>query len=610
MTESIRKEDWEQFCALGSVPASIREIVLRSWIRSKEKSEIDALKCAPTVAQEELRDIRSQNTRLRDAARAAVGRAGYMLEDAGAILLLCDGTGTVMDAAGDSRIISLGEENHLHPGGRWQEEAIGTNAIGTALHLAKPVSISGVEHFCEAIQRWSCAAAPVHDPVSGRLLGAVDISGPSDQNLRQASALAVSLAMQIEEALRSAGHQEHRLLIERLIARRLPRRGDEMTLLDRHGQRIWSSAAFDQVADQFQTDVQFLHDVSADSDGDPRGLLEKMRQTLPKAGVELISDRGMPLGLMVTISSRRPRRRTKEQGDISLTAIARTGLAMEQICETASRIVADGVPLVLKGPAGSGKETLARALHSAGPLADRPFEMVDCSLLTAETLRTGAGGNTGLMRLADAGGTLALDEPTETPGPVQPLLAQTLAMLLRAEGASLQITSLSSTALPDWTGTGGLRPDLYFRLSGTTLQLPALTERHEDLPGLIRCFAETYCDKQRGPALRFTPTAMMRLQAHDWPGNLRELRNLIESLSATSSSRLIDVIDLPPVIACGRRPASGDEETLRDRERAGILDALAECDGNMTQTARRLGISRSTLYLKLDQYGIPRKRRS
>ncbi|MDR5655002.1 helix-turn-helix domain-containing protein [Ruixingdingia sedimenti] len=100
---------------------------------------------------------------------------------------------------------------------------------------------------------------------------------------------------------------------------------------------------------------------------------------------------------------------------------------------------------------------------------------------------------------------------------------------------------------------------------------------------------------------------MLRLQAHDWPGNLRELRNMIEALSATSFSRLVDVTDLPQGIAHG--PGKMREDTLRDRERAEILNAVAQCGGNMTETARRLGISRSTLYLKLEQYGVPRGRR-
>src|SRR5690606_36656830 len=108
MTESIQKEDWERFRALGSVPPSIREIVFRSWVRSRERGEIGSLNRAPTVAQDELHGIRHRNARLRKAAQNAIRRTGYMLEDAGAMLLLCDRRGVVMDATGDSRILSRG----------------------------------------------------------------------------------------------------------------------------------------------------------------------------------------------------------------------------------------------------------------------------------------------------------------------------------------------------------------------------------------------------------------------------------------------------------------------------------------------------------------------
>ncbi|MFJ1293836.1 helix-turn-helix domain-containing protein, partial [Paracoccus yeei] len=268
-------------------------------------------------------------------------------------------------------------------------------------------------------------------------------------------------------------------------------------------------------------------------------------------------------------------------------------------------LVESGVPLLIKGAAGSGKETLARALHGAGPLARLPLAVVDCGLMDAESLRGGAGGT--LTQLAETGGTLVLDELSETPAAVQALLAQALAHLRREAGAPVQFISLSSVPLSQRVATGALRADLHFRLSGAILRLPALAERRGDLEQLVKRFSEIYSDRRKGSALRFTPAAMLRLQAHDWPGNLRELRNMIEALSATSFSRLVDVTDLPQGIAHG--PGKMREDTLRDRERAEILNAVAQCGGNMTETARRLGISRSTLYLKLEQYGVPRGRR-
>lgn len=608
MPESIQKEDWERFRALGSVPPSIREVVLRSWVRSRGRKEIETLKRAPSVAQDELRAIRSRNQRLRSAAQTAIRRAGYMLNDAGMMLLLCDRSGVVMEAEGDARILSRGQENHLHPGGHWNEDTIGTNAIGTALHLVKPVTISGVEHFCEAIQRWSCAAAPIKDPFSGELLGAIDISGPSEQSFGQVAAFSVTLAMQIEEAMRNAGLQEHRRLVERLLAERRDRSGDAIMVLDRFGQPVWSSAGFDAAAGRaWDGEGRALHLPADARDGDPGHLAARLRQVLPHADVDVLADRGDMLGVMLTLP--RPGLRSRGPADpaVDLAQIAQSGACLGPICAAAAKYVEGNVPLLIEGPVGAGKETLARALHGAGPQAGQRFEFVDCSLLDPDALRDDLVDAGALTRLAESDGTLCLDEPAQAPPPVQALLAQVLAHLRRAATAPLQILSLSSAGLAERMAQGELRSDLYFRLAAATLRLPALAERRDDLPALIRRFAAAYPQQRHGRALRFTPAAMLHLQAHDWPGNLRELRNLMESLGATSLSGLVDVADLPRHLTRPAGPRA--ESTLRDRERAEIAAAVAEAGGNMTEVARRLGIARSTLYLKLDQYGIPRPRR-
>lgn len=607
MRESIQKEDWERFHALGRVPPSVREVVLRSWIRSKEKNGLEALKSAPIVAMDEVHTIRNQNARLRAAADAAIRRVGYMLDDSGAMLLLCDRNGIVMDATGDAHTLHRGTENHLQPGGRWDESAIGTNAIGTALHTGKPTAIFGVEHFCEAIQRWSCAAAPIKDPVSGRVLGAVDISGPSNVAFGPISALSVTLALQIEEALRNASLQEHQRLIEKLLARRSLRAGGEMMVLDRHGQPIWSSTDFDAASREWIEHPEALHDL-AKTDCDPALLAQRMRTILPEAEVDLLAEQGEAIGLIVALPRRGQGAKPSIHTEITLQQIAETGSGMEAICAQARKLFDSGVPLLIEGAVGSGKETLALALHAERQQAGRPFEIVDCSLLKDVRLRGDLSNGTGFMRLAETGGTLCLDELAETPPQVQPLLAQAVAHLLREGTAQLHIVTLSSTNLAERMTNGTLRSELHFRTAGAGVRLPSLTERRQDIAGLVRRFCDLYAGRRNGKAIRFTPAAMMRLQVYGWPGNLRELRNLIESVSATSFNRLIDVGDLPMAITTSAPQRR--EETLRERERAEILDAVAAAAGNMTEAARRLGISRSTLYLKLNQYGVPRGRRN
>lgn len=144
-------------------------------------------------------------------------------------------------------MIDRGRENHLEPGGRWLETTIGTNAIGTSLHLKRPVAIAGAEHFCEEIQRWSCAGSPVADPASGRLIGVVDVSGPAERLPRQAAALSGSWR---RRSRRRCGRPTPRNISGwssgcwRWVS-------DEVVLLDRFGREVYASERFRGMAAEF-----------------------------------------------------------------------------------------------------------------------------------------------------------------------------------------------------------------------------------------------------------------------------------------------------------------------------------------------------------------------
>ena len=606
MTQSIRKEDWERYRVLGKVPPSIREVVLRSWERSKASSAVSALKAAPSLGDAELVAAHRRSRRIRTAARAGLGRAGYLLQDADAMLLLCDASGVVMDAVGDARILDLGRENHLQPGGRWLESAIGTNAIGTALHLRRPVCVSGVEHFCEEIQRWSCAATPVIDPANGAVLGVVDVSGPAGRVSPQSAALSAAMGLQIEEALRQQDGQTHQRMVAQALAGGGRWLNDELVLLDRFGRQVYATGRFASAAPEFG-DFEVARGLLRQGDLRDEGLLEGMRAALPGSVIDLMVEQGEPVG--VTIALRHSRSRKGSEALPRLDWIAAGSPAMAAVCAQARRLATSGVPILIAGETGVGKELLARAVHREGPRGASPFEILNCALLSPARLRDEIARGEGVARLGRTGGVLCLHEPLEIPDEAQGTVARLIEKLLAEAGGRLGVVSLTTADLGEAMREGRLRRDLYYRLAGVTLTLPPLVERTADIPRLLRHFAEVHARATGRRELRFTPAALLRLEAHDWPGNVRELRNLVETLAALTTSGLVVLRDLPGEILAPRRGTASAEDTLRGRERAEILDAISQAEGNLTKVAQRLGIARSTLYLKLDEHGIARPRR-
>ena len=286
------------------------------------------------------------------------------------------------------------------------------------------------------------------------------------------------------------------------------------------------------------------------------------------------------------------------------------------------------VPLLIEGETGVGKELLARAIH-ADAEGRRPFIAFNCGAVSKELVAgelfghvrgafTGATseGRPGRFELAHQG-TLCLDEVGEMPLDLQPVLLRVLeeGVVYRLGDAQprqvdIRLIAITNRMLRAEVEAGRFRRDLYHRISVTQLTVPPLRDRVEDIDVLVEHFNRTLAGRHGVKMRVFGPEVMAVLLGAPWLGNVRELRNVIESLLLTGSEEMVTLEDLPPELlgqgaaagpALVREPSSA---RLADAERAMILRAMKAEHGNLAGAARLLGISRSTLYRKLGRYGV------
>jgi transcriptional regulator of acetoin/glycerol metabolism len=299
------REAWEKFVERGALSADLRSSVAASWQRSRNHQVTVDRARAPLVAEAELFRHRSKHASLRHAARCALDNSRTFLSDANSIMILTDPTGLIIDTQGDDRVIDAGRTVHLEHGGRWSEADIGTNAIGAAIAESKPVQIRGVEHFCTKVQRWTCAAVPVHDPTDGELLGVVDISGPASTFNPQSLALAVSVGHHVESVLSQSVRQDHEKLLCHFLAKRSLWMTEEFIVLDRRGAILHGTErALGSMRDNRR---------GADGDAATRFLKAvpfeewptKLKEILPNASFDLVNNGTSGIGAIIVLHARR-----------------------------------------------------------------------------------------------------------------------------------------------------------------------------------------------------------------------------------------------------------------------------------------------------------------
>jgi two-component system response regulator HydG len=307
--------------------------------------------------------------------------------------------------------------------------------------------------------------------------------------------------------------------------------------------------------------------------------------------------------------------------------------AMLKLLETVSQVAPSEATVLISGDSGTGKELIAGALHFNSLRKNGPFVKINCAAITETLLESELFGHekgafTGADRRKDGrfsqahGGTLLLDEVSEMSLMMQVKLLRALQEreFNRVGGEStiqfdVRVIAATNKNLKDQINEGAFREDLYYRLNVVELEVPPLSDRKEDIPLLTRHFLETFTAKNRKEIKGFTPKAMDNLIRYNWPGNVRELMNAVERAVVLARSSYLDEADFPfmkdflieerqkdstrpdPLILQGETP-------LEEIEKTAILNTLQAANGNKSEAARRLGITRKTLHKKLKAYGV------
>ncbi len=660
MTESARERAWADFVVSKRDP-DVAPLVLDSWLRSRDVFHVDpALKRSPIVLPED--EWRRRGERL-EALRASVPvleRLGDELRETQDMLALCDAEGYVLSTAGHPRVIEETAEINLRVGGSWNEQAAGTNGIGTVLAEGRTVQVIGAEHYVQAWQRWVCTGAPIRHPLTGETLAVIDVTGYRDK-VQAHTLLAVrATAALIEQRLLLEFTLEEKLLCDSLFARANRMPADAMLAVDRRGRVVQLNAAAERLltarrhsrgralGDELEPVLKgaFEH-----GDERPEGYEETFSSQALGGQVRIVTlpvfRNRHPIGAIVVLPLGEPGRTRPDRSHrmhaetLALREEVDKASMFEEIVGTSaplraalarvSRVGPTDSTVLITGETGTGKELIARAIHKRSTRSSRAFVSVNCAaippaLIASELFGHEKGAFTGALQrrlgrfeLADRG-TIFLDEIGDLPSDTQLALLRVLQERefervggTRSLRVDVRVIAATNRELNAAMAGGTFRSDLFYRLNVFPIEMPPLRERQEDIPLLVAYFVDRYARKAGKTIGSIDKRTLEILQGYGWPGNIRELQNVIERSVIVSETETLAIDEswLRRESHEAQRPVQPLAEELVARERQMIEEALASSRGRVSGpsgAAAKLGIPGSTLESKIKALGIRKDR--
>ncbi|GAB2779304.1 sigma-54-dependent Fis family transcriptional regulator [Halomonas shantousis] len=615
-----------------------REVIRRSWTRCVDEYRLDPGRPRPVrvLTQQALKEHQEPVDELLHVARAGVDQLFVQIAPLGYVLLLTDRRGITVEFRGQREQDPALRRAGLYLGADWDERYAGTCAVGTCIHDIRAITCHQSEHFDATHIQLTCTAAPITDP-QGQVIAVLDISAlqsPRAQESQNFGLPLVNLYSRMIEDAYFLHRYRDRLILRFDTAREFVRlngrgliaieedgsviaaNGEGRALIEAHLRRWppWSPGQMPTATQLFDGEIGDLLGILAANDEQVRAFRVRAGETT--CFMTLIEPRGRRIATRTVPPSPTP--------VPALDRLASDDPAMHRVLKLARRLRNEDVSVLITGETRTGKEVLARALHDSGRRAKRAFVAVNCAAIPESLIESelfgylpGAftGGRSkgmrGLIQQAD-GGTLFLDEIGDMPLSLQTRLLRVLAecevMPLGAEKAvrvDIRVITATHRNMSELIANGQFREDLYYRLNGAQLRLPALRER-ADKHYVIRNVYDSLV-AERESHVRLRADAMSALLAYVWPGNIRQLRNALSFALATVEDEEITIHDLPEECQGGlaRPPQPAESTAFAEVGEGQTLHALLrETRWNVSLVARRLGVSRPTVYRRMRRYGL------
>ncbi len=604
---------WKRFVQEGVLDDSrLKKSVSDSWLRCKKKGVNPHLgEGKQVLSGESFCRLRKKSALLLDIAEPYMEKMFNYLKGTHSIILLIDPQGFVLTAKGDKDIKWLARNINFVEGVKWTEEEVGTNAIGISMVTKEPAMVAGSEHYALASQEWSCAAAPIRNE-EGELLGVINISSPVQHHQPFTLATVVSGSHAIETELKLRQQKDNQELL--LQSFNLAETKYPAIICNNREEIVCASRGVEPSLGK--SGKIFIEDLKE------FGFLKR------KCTPVYSARHGGKIGFYIDLkyANRTVEIEGAKKTFVSVRFPGETGTskAFAQTLQDVGRVAGTKANVYIFGESGTGKELIARAVHQNSTYKDGPFVAVNCGaiprdLMESELFGYVKGAFTGAQSQGYQGkfeqanhGTIFLDEIGELPPSMQVALLRVLQEKKvtpigskKAIALDLRVITATNRDLRQMVQEGNFRKDLFYRFYVFPIHVPALRERKEDIPSLIRY----YC-RENGWDVEIPDKLMEKMVNYDWPGNIRELFNVLERIRILSDGRTPDPVlvdQFPRQYWLNDTDGAKKEKTLSFREEVQMqemMDALKKTGGNVSAAARMLDIPRSTFYRRLKKYGL------